>query len=147
MGKTFPSYMESALASRMHCSDSCHSTHTAGHDNNHSQLCPSLARKSLYRIGRTLQAIWYGYREVVFDKHAAMYEKRGFNLLVYNKETNIKHMMDILQPFPAHCFENEEDKHRILVHLSCDDAVAWMTDIMRYLLKGTRLLLIFISKF
>ena len=44
--------------------------------------------------------------------------------------------MDCLIPFPAKLCQAENDKKSVLVHLVCDDASAWLQDILKYILTG-----------
>jgi len=44
--------------------------------------------------------------------------------------------MDLLQSFPSHLLESEEEQQAVLVHLASDDAVGWMHELVKPMLTG-----------
>lgn len=48
----------------------------------------------------------------------------------------LKSHVDFLESFPARLCENEEDKQAVLAHLACDEASAWMHELIGYFLEG-----------
>lgn len=43
---------------------------------------------------------------------------------------------DVLHPFPAMLALDENDKKAVLSYTACEDAVAWMHHLVRYMLEG-----------
>ena len=80
----------------------------------------------------------YKYREMMFDKLIARIDKTEGRLIVYEGryKPRITAEMDCLIPFPAKLCQAENDKKSVLVHLVCDDASAWLQDILKYILTG-----------
>jgi hypothetical protein len=106
----------------------------------HKAWCVRLQnRKKVFRIGDILQAMFYSYRERVFDKDIVKVKEKGGKLLVYegkyNRSTHRPHG-SVLQPFPNHLLTKEHDKHALLVYLACDDALGFMHETVKYLLSG-----------
>jgi hypothetical protein len=50
--------------------------------------------------------------------------------------TSLESQFDILAKFPSDLCENEKDKQAILVYLACNEASAWMYEMIRYFLSG-----------
>ncbi|CZT53010.1 uncharacterized protein RSE6_14441 [Rhynchosporium secalis] len=76
----------------------------------HKGICKRLqTRKGLYRAGSVLQEIFYMYREKLYEKFYVKIDKSEGRLTA-------------------------EDKKSILVHLSCDDASAWLHEVLKYIL-------------
>ncbi|KAH7386503.1 hypothetical protein BKA64DRAFT_711727 [Cadophora sp. MPI-SDFR-AT-0126] len=118
-----------------YCSPSCQKEDWQ----HHKTLCKRLqTRKLFYRAGSILQEIFYMYREKMFDKLIARIDKSQGRLIIHEGRYNplITADIDCLIPFPANLCQTEEDKKSVLVHLACDDASAWLHDILKYTLAG-----------
>ncbi|KAL5331998.1 hypothetical protein ACEPPN_001541 [Leptodophora sp. 'Broadleaf-Isolate-01'] len=105
----------------------------------HKKLCKRLqTRKLLYRAGSVLQEMFYMYREKLFDKYIERIEKRDGRLVLYEGQykTLVTAQTDCLIPFPDNLCQTPEEKLSVLAHLSCDDASAWLHDILKYILVG-----------
>jgi len=107
----------------------------------HKKSCLRLRnRKTLYRAADLLQEIFYVYRERVFDKKVVKLEEKDGKLFVHHEahefEGIIRTPTDILVPFPSSICRSVEDRHAVAAHLFCSDAVAWMHDIIKYMLEG-----------
>lgn len=125
-----------------YCSAACQKSDWAAH----KALCKRLqTRKAFYRAGETLQLIFYRYREALFDKLVARFEHKGADLLihegVYSLALNehgvlFQPELGMLFPFPAHLLPSTHDKYAVLCHLACEDAAAWMHEVIKKMLKG-----------
>lgn len=78
------------------------------------------------------------YREKLFDKYIERIEKRDGRLVLYEGQykTLVTAQTDCLIPFPDNLCQTPEEKLSVLAHLSCDDASAWLHDILKYILVG-----------
>lgn len=116
-----------------YCSSGCQRADWA----NHKQVCKRLqTRQHFYRVGSLLQQIFYIYREKTFDKVVTKIEKReDGNIYVFYAGGGGANL-PTLQPFPASVCEDIKDKQAILCHLACGDALAWMCEIVDYMLGG-----------
>ncbi|KAE8443550.1 hypothetical protein EG329_001712 [Mollisiaceae sp. DMI_Dod_QoI] len=93
-------------------------------------------RKLLYQAGDLLQEMFYVYRENVFDKLIVNIEHKDGKMYIYEGVYGrLQNNFDLLEPFPHHLVSNEEDKHAILAHLSCGEAVGWMNELIEHVLK------------
>ena len=100
----------------------------------HKKICKlSSARKRLYRAGDIVQRIFYLYREHAFEKLITKVEKVDDTLYLYE---GVDYGGQILVPFPHRLFSCEENKLAALTYSACDDAVAFMRDIVRLILQG-----------
>ena len=115
-----------------YCSAECQENHRPTHD----QLCDSLlSRKILFNAGSLLQDIFYIYREKTFEKCFQRIESRGGKLHIWLKSSALGGgIYDQIVPFPLNLVQNENDKKAILTLYSCEDASAWMTDLIAYFL-------------
>ncbi|PVH78501.1 hypothetical protein DL98DRAFT_590244 [Cadophora sp. DSE1049] len=105
----------------------------------HKVLCKRLqTRKLFYLAGSVLQEMFYMYREKMFDKLIARIDKTQGRLIVYEGRYNplITAETDCLIQFPSKLCQTEKEKQSVLVHLACDDASAWLHDILKYTLAG-----------
>jgi hypothetical protein len=44
--------------------------------------------------------------------------------------------MDFLEAFPESLCESEEEKLALLSHIACSDAVAWLHELIKYMIEG-----------
>lgn len=104
---------------------------------NHKAQCQHLqTRKKLFRVGDVLQAMFYMYRERLYDKKVKRIEEKGGKLIFY--EGDYKEAAgDPIVPFPNHLVGNEKNKQAVLAYLSCTDVLIYMDDLVKYLLSGT----------
>jgi hypothetical protein len=94
-------------------------------------------RQLLYRAGSVLQDIFYKYRELMFDRYIVRKETKGNTTFLYEGcYPTIITELDILIPFPHQLVTTDEEKKALLAHLSCTDAVVFMSDMVKYFLKG-----------
>lgn len=89
-------------------------------------------RKILYRAGDTVQLLFYMYREIVFDKLIAKVEKKENEILLYEGF----YEDDCIIPFPAAYFPGEREKQAMLTYMACDDAVGYMHEVLKVMVKG-----------
>jgi len=89
-----------------------------------------------------LQEIFYIFREKTYVRPITNVEKKGNTLKLYLLPfipvmglQNVTDL-DLLQPFPSARFQGEQEKKSGLAHNGCSDALAWMHDIIKYMLKG-----------
>jgi hypothetical protein len=77
------------------------------------------------------------YRKEVFDKLIDRVERRNGKIYLYQGEYPKEgRPMDLLQSFPSHLLESEEEQQAVLVHLASDDAVGWMHELVKHMLTG-----------
>ncbi|TVY73477.1 hypothetical protein LSUE1_G007415 [Lachnellula suecica] len=105
----------------------------------HKAVCKTLkTRKMLFRAGELLQEIFYVYREQVFDKVFVKVEKRDGKMLLHQGEypplSKMSNALDLLFPFDPSVVSDPLDKASILTYMACGDAVAWMHDLVKYVL-------------
>jgi hypothetical protein len=97
-------------------------------------------RKLLFRAGSILQDVFYGYREVVFDKRILPgRNKDGKKYFYKDFDDDMPHMAtidNVLVPFPTTHVSNTQEKRVILTFQSCDDALSWMHDLVKYFLQS-----------
>ena len=112
----------------------CNATCQKAHWREHELACSRLSdRKQLYRAGEILQKVFYGYREVVFEKLIDKVEREGLNLHCYEGQYEWR----ILVPFPATLFPNQRDREAILTYRACNDAFAFLHTMIKAFFKGT----------
>ena len=100
---------------------------------NHKKMCRAFQyRKILYRAAETAQALFYDYRETVFDRKIARVERIGNEMLLYEG----RYHEDCFIPFPTSLFPNEDDKKAVLTHMACTDAYGYMDVVLNAMLKG-----------
>jgi len=110
--------------------------------NGHKDICHLLhTTRTLYRAGAFLQAIFYEYRERVFDRNIVEVEAKDGKLYLHdielsNQTAELLRLEDFVFPFPAQLCSTVADRHGIASYLSCSDALAWMHEAIKYLLKG-----------
>ena len=111
----------------------CNTTCQKAHWSKHRPTCNRLSvRKKLYRAGGILQEIFYAYREITFDKMFRKIERQGKDLYMYEVEYD----WQIPVPFPSALISSENERRAVLAYRSCDDALAYMYEIIKVLLKG-----------
>ncbi|KAF8860519.1 hypothetical protein BDZ45DRAFT_800687 [Acephala macrosclerotiorum] len=102
-------------------------------------LCRRLqTRRQIYRVGAVLQAIFYVYREKVFNKHIVKVEKQGsFSRMWDGGIGNPIADFDMLLKFPREMFDNLEEtsKQAALVARAGREAVAWMRHAVNFLIS------------
>ncbi|PVH78506.1 hypothetical protein DL98DRAFT_590250 [Cadophora sp. DSE1049] len=130
--------LHDGVRSVFYCSSACQKAHWKVHKGD----CKVMKeRKILYRVGDTLQKMFYLYRERVFDKKIAKIEKKDGKLLIHDRDFNTEELskviteIEMIKPVPHEMCENEEDKKAVLVHLACSDAVAWMHHSVKFMLS------------
>lgn len=105
----------------------------------HKVSCARLrTRKTIYRTGGLLQDIFYMYRENVFDTLIVKIEIQDEKMYIHAGEDSgqLVNSHDVLEPFPNDLVKDIRDKQAILAHGACGDVLAWMHDIIKYLLAG-----------
>ncbi len=103
------------------------------HWGNHKIVCKALQqRKILYRAGETAQLLFYTYREIVFDKLIVKVERKGNEISLYEGE----YEDDCFIPFPAALFPDEREKQAVLTYLACGDALGYLHEVLKIMLKG-----------
>jgi len=112
----------------------------------HKALCMRLqTRRAFYRAGSTLQQIFYLFREILFDKLVVKIEEKGGKLYIHEgiydlliNEHGIPYQTEIgvLYPFPSDLIANPTDKHAVLSFLGCEDALAYLSEIIKKMLEG-----------
>lgn len=110
----------------------------------HKDECKSRkARLVIFRIGSTLQKIFYVFREKLFDRAIIRIERENGRSFIYEGLVpDPITSCDYLQPFPNHLVNNDEEKRSVLSHLSCNDAIGWMHDLIKHVLTSKSLLLL-----
>ena len=86
--------------------------------------------------------MFYGYREVAFERLINKVERKGRTLYLYEGDYTWR----CLVPFPAAMFPNEEEKRAVLMYKTCNDAVAFMHTMMKVMLEGKPLQMVFSSR-
>ena len=81
------------------------------------------------------------YREKVFDKLVIRIEETAGKLRIHEAPLTEGPQMELdsLHPFPTALLfgpEKGHNKKALLTMLACTDAVAWMHDLVKYLLDG-----------
>lgn len=120
------------LGSTWYCGVGCQSEDWV----HHKSTCKGLmARKILYRAGKTIQALFYVYRKVAFDKLIIRVEREGNSLILYEGEYLGQHEQCFI-PFPATLLPDENEKLAVLTYLACGDAYMYMDVILKTMLEG-----------
>jgi len=113
-----------------YCSKACQ---TAAWPKHKASCKSSQSMRSLYRAAQTLQKAFYIFREKTFDKPIIKVEQTDDLLLLtegfYQKN-------EVFVPFPKELVKGERDRQAVLTHLTCADAIGWMHDFVRLMLKG-----------
>ena len=121
-----------------YCSKSCQTIHW----NTHKRPCAQHKTvKAFYRAGKLIQEIWYVYREKTFDKPIMRIEEKNGNLHLVDRKDSPGAIANLrgfqfLERFPSEICRNLEVKQDVLVFLCCGDGLAWMQEVVEYLLKG-----------
>ncbi len=90
-----------------------------------------------------MKQLFYTYRELLFDKKIAKIAKRSGNLYIYDRdladeeESVVVTGYEVVTPYPNEMCPTSDDKHSVLVHLACTDAVAWMHYSIKFILTST----------
>jgi hypothetical protein len=118
----------------------CNRQCQVAHWSTHKSICKRLqTRKALYRAGSTLQKVFYMYREKCFDKLVARIERKNGKMYIHEGVYNYEGMiseMDFLETFPESLCESEEEKLALLSHIACSDAVAWLHELIKFMIGG-----------
>lgn len=108
-------------------------------EGNHRISCKELqARKKLYRVGDTIQQVFY------------LYEKNRWAWNMYNvvkiPDTDDEHENSMilflgpwngyLQPFPEGLLAGQKEKESVLAHLNCHDSIVSMHEMVESVLLG-----------
>lgn len=93
-------------------------------------------RKVLYRAGETAQMAFYIFREKTYDQNITRVEKKENSLFLYDGYYDDDKMLTPFIPFPHNLITEEQDKQAALTFLTCGDAVAYMHDFFKIMLKG-----------
>jgi hypothetical protein len=122
-----------------YCTTDCQKT---SWKNGHKEICKLLgAIRTLYRAGSILQQIFYKYRERVFDRRIVKIEEKNGKLYLHEQrppqmDFEMLRLLDFLVPFPTHLCRTKQDRQSIASYLACNDALAWMHDVIKDLLEG-----------
>jgi len=93
--------------------------------------------QQLFRIGDTLQKIFYEYRETFFDEVIGTVETKNGKLYIgFPKDYPLGAELDLPFKFPSDLCATLEEKYGVLSYLKCEDALLWMHHIMKYMLEG-----------
>ncbi|KAM0796922.1 hypothetical protein BDR22DRAFT_794481, partial [Usnea florida] len=112
----------------------CNTTCQEGHWNAHKQECKAhQARKVLYRASETAQKAFYMFRENTYDLKIERMVAKGDSLFLYQ---GLCRDDSIFIPFPDHLLPQGWDKQAALTLLTCSDALAYMHELFRTMLKG-----------
>ncbi|TGO16259.1 hypothetical protein BTUL_0030g00450 [Botrytis tulipae] len=124
---------EEAVATIYYCSEKCQ----AEHWKLHKSACKAhQTKKLLYRAGEALQEIFYAFRQEMFNNKIAKVEhKDGKLYLVEGRYPDMRTNLDVLHEFPFELLPSKEDRHAVLAHMACQDAVAWMQEVTEIFLK------------
>jgi hypothetical protein len=132
--KDTPSIAGQMEETTYYCTRACQMLDRASHKEHCKRLKP---RKELYRAGKILLSMFLLFREKVYDGTIIRAERRDSKLFIHNGEVFPPDRdIDILAPFPASVFDDLEAKHAALTALACNDASAWMHDMIDYFLSG-----------
>lgn len=114
----------------LYCNTSCQK----GHWNAHKQDCKAhQARRVLHRASEMAQQAFYVFREFTYDLNIESMEDRDGSLFLYEgfyKDDRI------FFPFPDHLLRRERDKQAALTFMICGEAVGYMHELFRTMLKG-----------
>jgi len=115
-----------------YCSTDCQKAHWAKHK---AECKLADARKQLFRAGELLQAVFYIFREIAFDiLIASVWEKGGNKMHFYEKEWEGHE--EPLFMFPADSIPEDHDRHALLTHHACGDALAYLHEFSLKVTKG-----------
>lgn len=93
--------------------------------------------QQLFRIGDTLQKIFYEYRETFFDEVIGTVETKDGKLYIgFPKSYPFGAELDLPFKFPSDLCATLEEKYAVLSYLKCEDALLWMHHVMRFMLEG-----------
>ena len=76
---------------------------------------------------------FYVFREKVYDQKIERVEKKGNSLFLYEGYYEDDR---VILPFPHHLLPNEPDKQAALTFLTCSDAIGYLHELFRTMLKG-----------
>lgn len=76
---------------------------------------------------------FYMFREKAYDQNITRVEKKGNCLILYDGYYDDS---KILIPFPHNLLPEEQEKQAALTFLTCGDAVAYMHEFFKIMLKG-----------
>jgi hypothetical protein len=99
-------------------------------------------REIFYHSAEVLLAIWYTYREHLFDYPISKLERVDGNLHVYrasHEPQQILHQYSYITSFSEALRSGRatpQEKKSVLCYRACADAVAWMQDLVKKLLLG-----------
>ncbi|KAF7929591.1 hypothetical protein BELL_0068g00250 [Botrytis elliptica] len=126
---------EEAVATIYYCSEKCQVEHWKLHKSD----CKAHQTKNLlYRAGEALQGIFYAFRQEMFNNKIVKVEhKDGKLYLVEGRYPKMRTNLDVLHEFPFKLLPSKEDRHAVLAHMACEDAVAWMQEVTEIFLEGT----------
>ena len=113
-----------------YCSPNCQKKNWSSHKISCKE---SQARKVLYRAADTAQALFYVWREIVFDILIAKVEKKGKELVLYE---GVYGASDCFVPFPDSLIPDENDKKAVLAYLACGDAYGYLDVVLKLMLGG-----------
>ncbi|KAI9737478.1 MAG: hypothetical protein M1834_009633 [Cirrosporium novae-zelandiae] len=91
----------------------------------------STLRRSLCRVGDTVQKALYLFREQVFEATIEKIERATDTITIYQGLTKRKPEM----PLPTDIFRNEQEKQSILVFQSCDGPLIYIDKLLKVLLE------------
>ncbi|KAK2629531.1 hypothetical protein QTJ16_000351 [Diplocarpon rosae] len=133
--KDVPNLPNESRADRVYCSIKCQRTEWK----EHKRICILLQeRMRLYRAGELLQEILYCLREKVFDRNIERIDHKDGRMTIHDLEPKLPATrLGFLQHVPTELCNTEEDKKSLLAAVFCCDSIAWLHDVVTYVLRGT----------
>ncbi|KAF7954191.1 hypothetical protein EAE96_005322 [Botrytis aclada] len=124
---------EEAVVAIHYCDGKCQ----AQHREFHKSACKAHQTKELlYRAGETLQGIFYSFRQEMFNNMIVKVEhKDGKLYLVEGQYPAMTTSADVLYEFPLRLLPSKKDRHAVLAHMACHDAIVWMQEVTELFLK------------
>lgn len=116
-----------AAAKTFYCSVECQTSHWASH----KPICKQLKiRKQLYRAGKTLQGLFYAYRERAFDAPLGSIERFGNKIEIHGAvgQPTTERWRNFLGDL--------DTKKAVLSWLSSIDGVIYMRNIVKLMING-----------
>jgi hypothetical protein len=133
--------LDPQIHSASYCNISCYKADK----DKHEETCKQLqVRKLFYRAGDILQEIFYVYKEKIFLNKilsVKVMENGDVGLTMDNMD-NAKQMAmiptfaELFQKFPGNKCGSRGARKAVLTYNAGSDAVAWMHDMVKYLLDG-----------